>query len=75
MARIFAYIVHRNGVAEDSAAELRQLQRGESTPTAALTAIVAGWGTDLDAVCESVRASYKKCGKSPMRLSPIPMPS
>jgi electron transfer flavoprotein alpha subunit len=62
MPQIFAYIVHRNGVAEDSAAELAAAAR-KIAPSADLTAIVAGWGTALDPVCETVRASYKEVWK------------
>ena len=62
MPQIFAYIVHRNGVAEDSVAELAAAAR-KIDPNAAPTAIVAGVGTSLDAACESVRASYKEVWK------------
>ena len=57
MARIFAYIVHKGGVADDSAAELlaaaKKIDAGQSP-----TAVVTGCGPDLDAVCESLRASF-----------------
>jgi len=57
MARIFAYIVHRSGVVDDSADELittaMKIDRAVSP-----IAIVTGWGPDLDAVCESLRSSY-----------------
>jgi electron transfer flavoprotein alpha subunit len=59
MARIFAYILHRGGVADDSAAELVAAARkidADASPTAILT----GWGTDLDAACSSLRSS---CGE------------
>ena len=62
MPRIFAYIVHRNGVAEDSAAELAAAAR-KVDASAQPTAIVAGWGADVDAVCASLRASYKEAWK------------
>ena len=62
MPRIFAYIVHRNGVAEDSAAELAAAAR-KVDASAQPTAIVAGWGSDVDAVCASLRASYKEVWK------------
>ena len=57
MARIFAYIVHKGGVADDSAAELAAAAAkidGAQSPTA----VVTGWGPDCDAVCESLRASF-----------------
>lgn len=50
MPRIFAYIGHKNGVLDDSAAELvagaRRVDAG-----AAVTAIVLGSGAALDSVC------------------------
>jgi electron transfer flavoprotein alpha subunit len=62
MPQIFAYIVHRNGVPEDSAAELAAAAR-KIDPNAVPMAIVAGSGTTLDPVCETVRASYKEVWK------------
>jgi electron transfer flavoprotein alpha subunit len=62
MARIFAYIVHKSGVSDDSAAELAAAARkidGNASPVA----VVTGWGTDLDAVCESLRTSYGEVWK------------
>jgi len=59
MARTFIYVVHRNGVVDDSAAELVAAAKridASATPTAILT----GWGTDLDAACDSLRSS---CGE------------
>jgi electron transfer flavoprotein alpha subunit len=62
MARIFAYIAHRGGVADDSAAELaaaaRKIDAGASP-----TAVVAGWGTELDSVCNALRGSYAEVWK------------
>jgi electron transfer flavoprotein alpha subunit len=48
MARIFAYIVHKGGVVDDSAFELAAAAR-KIDPAATPTAILAGWGADLDA--------------------------
>jgi len=62
MARIFAYIVHKGGVADDSAAELVAAAK-KIDAAASPTAIVAGWGTELDAVCETLRASYSEVWK------------
>ena len=62
MARIFAYIVHKGGVADDSAAELAAAARkidAAQSPAAAVT----GWGADFDAVCESLRASFGEVWK------------
>jgi electron transfer flavoprotein alpha subunit len=62
MARIFAYIIHKSGVADDSAAELaaaaRKIDAAQSP-----AAVVTGWGTDCDAVCESLRASFDEVWK------------
>ncbi len=62
MARIFAYIAHRGGIADDSAAELaaaaRKIDAGASP-----TAVVAGWGTELDSVCNALRGSYAEVWK------------
>jgi electron transfer flavoprotein alpha subunit len=62
MARIFAYIVHKSGVADDSAAELaaaaRQIDAAQSP-----AAVVTGWGADLDAVCESLRSTFGEVWK------------
>lgn len=59
-ARIFAYIVHRGGVPDDSAAELAAAAKKlNGSPVA----IVTGWGADLDRVCDSLRASYSEVWK------------
>ncbi len=62
MARIFAYIVHKSGVADDTAAELaaaaRQIDAAQSP-----AAVVTGWGADLDAVCESLRPTFGEVWK------------
>ena len=62
MARIFAYIVHRAGVVDDSAYELAAAAR-QIDPAASLTAVLTGWGPDLDAACNAVRASYPEIWK------------
>ncbi|MBZ5619222.1 MAG: electron transfer flavoprotein subunit alpha/FixB family protein [Acidobacteriia bacterium] len=62
MARIFAFILHKGGVVDDSAAELpvaaKKIDAAQSP-----TAIVTGWGADLDAVCETLRATYSEVWK------------
>jgi electron transfer flavoprotein alpha subunit len=62
MARIFAYIVHKDGAADDTAAELlvaaRRIDASERC-----TAIVTGWGADVDQVCESLRGVYSEIWK------------
>jgi electron transfer flavoprotein alpha subunit len=62
MARIFAYIVHKSGVADDSAAELVAAAK-KIDAAASPTAIVTGWDAELDAVCEVLRTSYTEVWK------------
>ena len=62
MARIFAYIAHKGGAVDDSAAELAAAAK-KIDATASPTAIVIGWGPELDAVCESLRSSYAEVWK------------
>jgi len=62
MTRIFAYITHKGGAADDSAAQLVAAAR-KIDPTASPTAILTGWGSDLDAACDALRASYREIWK------------
>jgi electron transfer flavoprotein alpha subunit len=62
MARIFAYIAHKNGVADDSAAELAAAAR-KIDASAAPTAIVMGCGPQVDSACAAVRASFGEIWK------------
>ena len=62
MARIFAYIVHKGRIAADSAFELAAAAR-KIDPAASPTAILTGWGADLDAACNSLGASYPEIWK------------
>ena len=62
MAHIFAYIVHKGGVADDSAAELLAAAK-KIDATASPTAVVIGWGPELGAVCATLRASYGEIWK------------
>jgi len=62
MARIFSYIVHRGGVVDDSAAELAAVAR-RMDPTTPPSAIVTGWGVDLDAACNALLSSYGEVWK------------
>ena len=57
MARIFAYIVHKAGVADDSAAQLAAAAK-KIDPAASPIALLTGFGPDLAAACSGVRASY-----------------
>jgi electron transfer flavoprotein alpha subunit len=62
MARIFAYIAHKGGVVDDSAFELAAAAR-KIDSAASPTAILAGWGADLDAACKGLHASYAETWK------------
>jgi len=62
MARIFAYIVHKGGVVDDSAFELAAAAR-KIDAAASPTAILTGWGADLDAACKTLGASYPEIWK------------
>jgi electron transfer flavoprotein alpha subunit len=57
MAQLFAYIAHKQGVLDDSAAELAvaaaRIAAGEP-----VTAIVTGSGADLDTACQAAAAIY-----------------
>jgi electron transfer flavoprotein alpha subunit len=62
MARIFAYIVHKAGLADDSAAELVAAAR-KIDAAGSPTAVVTGWGAGLDSVCNALRGSYAEVWK------------
>ncbi len=62
MPRIFIYVLHRNAAADDSAAELlaaaRKIDAAQSP-----TAVVTGWGPDLDAACKALRGGFQEIWK------------
>src|ERR1039458_8955707 len=62
MARIFAYIAHKGGIADDAAAELPAAAK-KIDAAASPVAVVNGWGAALDAVCETLRGSYAEVWK------------
>src|ERR1019366_8923246 len=62
MSRFFAYIVHKGGVADPSAFELAAAAR-KIDAAASPTAILTGWGADLDAACKTLGASYPEIWK------------
>ena len=62
MRRIFAYVVHKNGVVDDSAMELLAAAR-KIDPAGSVTAVLTGSGPDLDATSESLRASFVEVWK------------
>lgn len=62
MVRIFAYIAHKAGVADDSAAEF--VAAAKKIDASALpVALVTGFGSDLEAVCRSLRDFYAEIWK------------
>jgi electron transfer flavoprotein alpha subunit len=61
-ARIFAYIEHKDGLADDSAAEFLSAAK-KIDAAASPTAIVAGFGAGLDTVCTSLLGSYAEVWK------------
>jgi electron transfer flavoprotein alpha subunit len=62
MPRIFAYIAHKNGTADDVASELAVAAR-KIDASASPTAILAGWGPDLDATCNSLPPAFSEIWK------------
>lgn len=62
MARVFAYITHKNGVADDCALELAAAAL-KIDPAASATAVATGSGPELDMVCEALRSSYAEVWK------------
>jgi electron transfer flavoprotein alpha subunit len=64
MAQIFAYILHKGGVVDDTAAELA-LAAKKIDADAAATAVVVGSGSELDSACQAAAHMYPqvwKCG-------------
>jgi electron transfer flavoprotein alpha subunit len=62
MARIFAYILHKAGVPDDSAPELVAAAR-KIDASALPVAIVSGHGPDLDTACETLRNTFSEVWK------------
>ncbi|MBI5063352.1 MAG: electron transfer flavoprotein subunit alpha/FixB family protein [Desulfatitalea sp.] len=62
MAQIFAYIAHKNGVVEDSAAELAVAAK-KIDAAAQVTAIVTGSGSTLDAASQGAAKLYAQVWK------------
>jgi electron transfer flavoprotein alpha subunit len=61
-SQVFAYIVHKNGVADDTALELVSAARN-IFPDASSIAVATGAGADLDAVCNDLSASFAEVWK------------
>jgi len=64
MPQIFVYIAHRNGVADDYAAELAAAAR-KIGPASSPIAILSGFGAELDAACNSLPAAFSEIWKIP----------
>lgn len=60
--QVFAYITHKEGVADDSALEL-VAAAAKIVPDATVTAIVTGSGENLDTVSNAMAASYREVWK------------
>ncbi len=60
--QVFAYIVYKEGKADDSALELVKAAE-KINPDASPTAIVTGAGAELETVCNEVAAAYKEVWK------------
>jgi electron transfer flavoprotein alpha subunit len=62
MPRIFAYVVHKNGAVDDSAAELLAAAH-KLDPAGPVTAVVTGSNPNIGAVCEFLRTSFAEVWK------------
>ena len=62
MAQIFSYILHKDGVVDDTALELAAAAK-KIDAGASVNAIVVGTGDSLDAVCNEMAASYGEVWK------------
>jgi electron transfer flavoprotein alpha subunit len=60
--QVFAYIAHKDGVADDTTLEMVAAAK-KIDPDASVTAVVAGTGANLDAVCNDAAASYPEVWK------------
>ncbi len=71
MPRIFTYITHKGGVVDDSAMELLTAARkvDSSNPPVGLA---LGFGTELDRVCEALRASYPEVWRVAQQIFAYP---
>lgn len=62
MPRIFAYISHKGGAADDAATELLAAARTIDAGTPPV-AVVTGWGPDVESVSNSLRSSFAEVWK------------
>jgi electron transfer flavoprotein alpha subunit len=59
---VFAYIIHKNGVVDDTALEMITAA-GKLNTDASVTAVIAGSGAELDGVCKDVASSFSEVWK------------
>jgi electron transfer flavoprotein alpha subunit len=62
MSRVFAYITHKGGVADDTGLELMAAAK-KIDASASPIAIVTGFGSEFDAVCGSLKGSCSEIWK------------
>jgi electron transfer flavoprotein alpha subunit len=62
MAQMYAYLVHKEGALDDSAAELAAAAQ-KIDPNAQVTGIVAGHGADLDNTCKAAAKFFDQVWK------------
>ena len=60
--QVFAYIIHKNGVVDDTALEM-VTAAGKLNTDASVIAVVAGSGTELDGVCKDIASSFAEVWK------------
>ncbi|MGB6009925.1 MAG: electron transfer flavoprotein subunit alpha/FixB family protein [Desulfobacterales bacterium] len=60
--QVFAYIIHKNGVADDTALEMIAAAR-KLDPDASVAAVITGAGAELDAVCNELVSSFSEVWK------------
>ena len=60
--QVFAYIIHKNGVVDDTALEMITAA-GKLNADALVTAVIAGSGAELDGVCKDVASSFSEVWK------------
>jgi electron transfer flavoprotein alpha subunit len=60
--QVFAYILHKEGAADDTAPELLTAARALN-PEASVTALIAGSGAKLDSVCSSIKSRFGEVWK------------
>ena len=62
MAPVFAYIAHKDGVVDESAAELISAAN-KIDAAASAVAVVSGWGAELDSACQALRSTCPEIWK------------